>query len=66
MERFTIGPMCVAKDDFKKELEKNGLKEDGWHFCRPSLVSTRTLRDNHLLNANPFTLLGQVLMLAPT
>lgn len=26
MERFTIGPMCVAKDDFKKELEKNGLK----------------------------------------
>lgn len=26
MERFTIGPMCVTKDDFKKELEKNGLK----------------------------------------
>lgn len=26
MERFMIGPMCVTKDDFKKELEKNGLK----------------------------------------
>lgn len=26
MEIFTIGPMCVTKEDFKKELEKNGLK----------------------------------------
>lgn len=26
MQEFLIGPMCVTKEDFKKQLEKNGLE----------------------------------------